>query len=905
MRKPLVIILAGLLLITLSTTLTIAKNNIYFINNPNVKPIHVGTKLHDSTKLHVTGKTAEHNILITQNGKTYAWGNNGNGQLGFEIWIETPKINDNIKNIIQNNGGVNNILTLETGRGHSILILKNGKVYVCGWNSYGELGLGDWMTRDTPTENSELEQLIQNNGGVDNISTLETGYHHNILIFKNGKVYVWGYNDYGQLGLGDTNDRNTPTENTQLEQIIQDNGGANNILTLKAGEYHNVLIFKNGKAYVWGGNDYSQLGLEDTIEEDTPTENTQLEQIIQDNGGANNILTLKVGEYHNILIFKNGKVYAWGGNGYGQLGLGDYTDKDTPTENTQLEQIIQDNGGVNNILTFKTGKNHNVLIFKNGKVYVWGANWYGQLGLGDYTDRETPTENTQLEQIIQNNGGVDNILTLETGWGHNILIFKNGKVYVWGNNYYGQLGLGDYTDRETPTENTQLEQIIQDNGGVNNILTLETGYHHNILIFKNEKVYVWGDNSFGQLGLGYSGLIYEPLRSTIIEGLYNNIDNIMSIHYGYVHTILLLKNGKVYVWGYNRRGQLGLGDTIIRDTPTENTQLEQIIQDNGGVENILTLETGEYHNVLIFKNNKVYVWGDNWYCQLGLGDTNDRNTPTENTQLEQIIQDNGGTNNILTLKTGARYNILIFKNGKVYVWGYNKYGQLGLGNTTNICTPTENSDLEQIIQDNGGVENILTLETGWGHNILIFKNGKVYVWGDNNFGQLGLGYRSTSSPYGILTPTENSDLEQKIQDNGGTNNILTLKTGAIHNILIFKNGKVYVWGANGGGQLGLGDWTTRDAPTENTQLEQIIQQNGGANNILTLETGYDHNILIFKNSKVYVWGVNVYGKLGLGDTNYRNTPIENSKLEQVILNNGGIFLGSGGISIIWSIIDLI
>ena len=423
-------------------------------------------------------------IVITPTETNENFINNPNIKLvQTKVLIETPKISENIKSIIQNNDGVDNILILKTGGDHNILIFKNGKVYVWGYNRYCQLGLGDTNDRNTPTENTILEQIIQDNGGADNILTLETSWGHNILIFKNGKVYVWGWNNIGQLGIGDWDDRGTPTENTILEQIIQQNGGVDNILTLETGWGHNILIFKNGKVYVWGANDNGQLGIGYASRTSpyeiptkkygllTPIENFKIEQIIQDNGGANNILTLKTGEDYNILIFKNGKVYVWGYNYFGQLGLGYKSSSSpygilTPTENTQLEQIIQNNGGVDNILTLETGWGHNILIFKNGKVYVWGINSAGQLGLGDTNDRNTPTENTQLEQIIQDNGGVENIHIYETGSYHNILVFKNGKVYVWGNNYYGQIGIGDTNSRNTPTENSNLEQVIQDNGGV-------------------------------------------------------------------------------------------------------------------------------------------------------------------------------------------------------------------------------------------------------------------------------------------------------------------------------------------------------------------------------------------------------------------------------------------------------
>ena len=96
---------------------------------------------------------------------------------------------------------------------------------------------------------------------------------------------------------------------------------------------------------------------------------------------------------------------------------------------------------------------YNILITATDNVYVWGSNKYGQIGLKDTKNRNEPTKNVELENIITQNGGAENIRGLYIGRYHNILIFKNGKVYVWGRNYEGQLGLGDTNNRLTPVEN--------------------------------------------------------------------------------------------------------------------------------------------------------------------------------------------------------------------------------------------------------------------------------------------------------------------------------------------------------------------------------------------------------------------------------------------------------------------
>jgi len=207
-------------------------------------------------------------------------------------------------------------------------------------------------------------------------------------------------------------------------------------------------------------------------------------------------------------------------------------------------------------------------------------------------------------------------------------------------------------------------------------------------------------------------------------------------------------------------------------TPVENTVLENIIDQNGGAENIQKLHVGAHYNILIFKSGRVYVWGRNDYGQLGLGDTDSRATPTENTNLEDIIMENKGVENIRGLYSGWSHNILIFRNNKVYVWGYNRNGELGIIDINNKLYPIENTILKIIITIEGGADNIYSLYIGGGHNILIFKNGMVCVWGNNWFGQLALHHDNITYPKVLISPFRSEKLREVIFYNGGVGNIV-------------------------------------------------------------------------------------------------------------------------------------
>ena len=176
--------------------------------------------------------------------------------------------------------------------------------------------------------------------------------------------------------------------------------------------------------------------------------------------------------YHTIALTNTNEVFVWGTNEHGELGLGNYNDQNIPIKHQ-----------FKNIRKICCGKSHSIILTISGKIYIWGGNFQGQLGIGNNIDQNIPQE---LE--------LENIRKICCGFFYSMALTNCGNIYVWGSNVYGQLGLGlDYgINQYIPLKNKLLS----------NIKSIYCGYDHSIAITKTNDIYVWGRNDMGQLGLG-------------------------------------------------------------------------------------------------------------------------------------------------------------------------------------------------------------------------------------------------------------------------------------------------------------------------------------------------------------------------------------------------------------------
>ena len=341
---------------------------------------------------------------------------------------------------------------------------------------------------------------------------------------------------------------------------------------------------------------------------------------------------------HSLILKNDDTLWGTGYNGYGQLGLGDTTNRTTFTQITT---------NTNDIKSVYYGEYHTLILKNDGTLWGCGRNTEGQLGLGDTTNRKTFTE------IITN---ADDIKSVYCGGYHTFILKNNGTLWGTGRNSSGQLGLGDGNNRTTFTEITT---------NVDDIKTINCGEYYTFILKNDGTLWSCGENDYGQLGLG------DKTSKTTFTKITTNTDDIKSVCCGFYQTFILKNDGTLWSCGRNNCGQLGLGDGYERTTFTEITT---------NADDVKMVDCGKYHTLILKNDGTLWSCGDNYEGELGLGDSNNRDTFTEITT---------NTDNIKSIHCGA-YNTFILKNDSI-LWctGYNYYGALGLGNTDYKYTFTE------------------------------------------------------------------------------------------------------------------------------------------------------------------------------------------------------------------------
>ena len=327
---------------------------------------------------------------------------------------------------------------------------------------------------------------------------------------------------------------------------------------------------------------------------------------------------------NSIFIYKNnGDLLVVGHNYSGQLGLGDNKYRDKPV------LLMNDK----NIKSICSGNNHSMIYKNNGDLFVFGSNSYGQLGLGDIKNRWIPT-------LLMND---KEIKSIHSGKSYSMIYKNNGDLLVFGNNIYGQLGLNT-----TNLINTEPILLMNDK----EIKSICCGGWHSMIYKNNGNLFVFGNNSHGQLGLG-------DTENRNIPTLLMNNSQINMICAGETHSMIYKNNGDLFVFGENDFGQLGLGDYKHRLTPT------LLLTNN----NIKMICCGDHHSIIY--SDGLIVFGCNNNGRLGLpfnknlhlwnDDCDNTNKPT----LVSLNVDCGDT--IRMISCGTNNSIIYTHDGYLYV----------------------------------------------------------------------------------------------------------------------------------------------------------------------------------------------------------------------------------------------
>ena len=296
---------------------------------------------------------------------------------------------------------------------------------------------------------------------------------------------------------------------------------------------------------------------------------------------------------------------------------------------------------------FAVGYGHTCAVLANGTVACWGYNQFGQLGNGTTTDASTPVSVS----------GITSATAIAAGAYHTCALLADGTVACWGYNIYGQLGNGTNTDASTPV-------LVN---GITSATAIAAGFFHACALLADGTVACWGLNGNGQLG---NGTITDASAPVAVSG----ITTATAIGVGAYHTCAVLADGTVACWGLNGNGQLGNGTTTDASAPLPVS----------GITTATAIAVGGYHACALLTNSAVDCWGRNGNGQLGNGTITDASTPVP------VV---GGISTATAIAAGFFHTCVVLADGTVDCWGYNQFGQLGNGKTTDAFTPVSVSGI--------------------------------------------------------------------------------------------------------------------------------------------------------------------------------------------------------------------
>ena len=762
---------------------------------------------------------------ITVGGSMYCWGTESNGEFGDGTTAATTRLYPT-QVLAAANTPLTNVIGLAMGDTHTCVIRTGGELWCMGYNTSGQLGDGTATARSYPVK------IISS--GVQQVSA---DYSETCAIVASA-LKCWGINGNGQLGDGTSTNRNVPTQVTGMTSGVTD---------VSAGYIHTCAI-QNGSAFCWGYNAYGQLGIGNATQMLAPTQVVSYAGI-SFNKDVVNIESSESNPEHTCLTKVGGVLYCFGVGANSALANGGTSNYQSPVASTLWTS------GVTEIAT---GYQYTCVV-QNGQASCTGYNNYGQVGNGTVTTSAIANPSS----VVNNYAGSLDVLPTggtvsQTGTqavGQTLTGATSGWVgfpmpsvtYQWYNcttagsavtgvpadcqAISGATGLTYVATADDLNNYLRFAAVATNTSGTVTSLTAGAliGAVPNATFIERTSA----PSGFMPIGtvITQSADTWDAVPApTVTNAWYRCATSGASTQTAPSDcTLIAGATGASYTTTQNDVGSYIRGAQVATNavgTTTAFTATAAYVTETH------TVAVGDKATCVI-KAGEVWCAGVNSYGQLGNNTTTDSTSPVKvmidaTTSLSKVIDVVGASNHFCA----------ITETGALYCWGYNGYGQLGTGNTTNSS--------KALPVTSGSIYS--AVDAGPNYTCAIKVGASLYCWGYNASNQLGDQNASRSTP----TAVANFGAGVSQVNAGGQT------TCAI------KNTALFCWGYNGQNMVGDGIAGTSPRVTPAVVSGMV----SGVTDVSVSNL----SVCAIKNGAVFCWGDNSYGELATGNTTAYTIP---------------------------------
>mmetsp|Transcript_53968 Transcript_53968/g.94678 ORF Transcript_53968/g.94678 Transcript_53968/m.94678 type:complete len:2213 (-) Transcript_53968:70-6708(-) len=496
--------------------------------------------------------------------------------------------------------------------------------------------------------------------------------------------------------------------------------------------------------------------------------------------------------------------------------------------------------GRDKIARIACGVDHTLAITSSGIVYAWGLGSFGNIGNGTTSDAWTPVQvkmppDTPCIQVV-------------AGMKHSMALTAKNAIYSWGHGGNGRLGQGmnmSVSDNDHKAYKSSLvpEKVATPAGGhgLKPMVWIAAGEAHSASIDSLGNIYCWGAGSWGRTGHGEETDVPAPQQVSSLNGI-----PCTQVELGSLHTIALTDKGSIYGWGSGpATGVLTPHHVSAQKRTPEKVRLNQGLSDvDSSKDRMVEIAAGAFHSIALKHNGEIYAWGKDQDGRLGL-DTPEKRNGNMSIWYPQVLQ------RMIMSDKGPEYfdfKVTLTKVISSRDEDSEAQGQLALEDAKK-STEAEDIARQKAEEELEAARQEITCG-GMSSSILVGRN-EVWIWGSNEYGQLGLGHEQDGKY------PEQVFVDKKLK-------VAVLACGLEHCIMVMEAGSsegmenVWTWGRNCRGQLGR---HTSEAERGGCRL--VPQLVPDVRDAVEAAAGEDHSAVILASGELYTWGSAECGKLGV------------------------------------------